>query len=464
MNTSYPHRILPPNLSVACATLVLLLAGSLVQAEESTESPIESVVEKPAESTIEASAAELVEKVALTQEEEQSLVATVQEVASADEDIMSMDVGGSLIDGANVAKLLSFGFDVRTSASWSETEDRFGETDQDNEVTARVRLEGDWNPIESVRLTARLAGICSSESCAVDTSFESGVEGDSILTGKFTVDELFVHWFRTERFDLALGRLQTRFVTRGGVFAKSLDRNNSNNTNINWTDGLHSTFKARNGWLSHLIVEYNDENPGSVRRDPLDFSTGKSELSHFFAVENTKPWGRVVQRGLDISYLPDSLLTDGDLSGRRDDYWAIVARGAMRFRRDNAPGERRWRLAGEIGYAPNTPTRLAVDTGASGDTDGLAWNVSASLMDFAPRQSIGLLYGRTGAGWLISPQYRPNEEQLELRWSWRRTSNLVIDARVRLRDDLDPLGTGTKLRNQVDAFVRATWRYTVLTK
>jgi hypothetical protein len=290
------------------------------------------------------------------------------------------------------------------------------------------------------------------------------VEGNSILAGKITVDELFVQWFRTERFDLALGRLQTRFVTRGGVFAKSLDRNNSNNTNINWTDGLHSTFKARDGWVSHLIVEYNDENPGSVRRDPLDFSTGKSELSHFFALENTRPWGRVVQRGLDISYLPDSLLTDGNLSGRRDDYWAIVARGAMRFRRDNAPGERRWRLAGEIGYAPNTPTRVAVNTGASGDADGLAWNLSASLMEFAPRHSIGLLYGRTGAGWLLSPQYRPNEEQIELRWSWRRTPNLVIDARVRLRDDLDPVGTATELRNELDGFIRATWRYTVLTK
>ncbi len=401
----------------------------------------------------------------VTEEEEEALEATAEEVESADEDIMSMDVGGSLIDAANVADLLSFGLDVRTSAAWSDEEDQFGESDQEEEITARLRVEGSWNPVESLRLTARIAGICSTESCSADTSFESSVAGNSIEAGKITVDELFIHWFRTNRFDLAAGRLQTKFVTRGGVFAKSLDRNNSHNTSINWTDGLHSTARFRRGWVGHVIIEHNNEDgTGSVRRSPLDFSEGNSRFTQFIAFENLQPWGRIVQRALDISYLPNSLLTDGRLSGRREDYWAVVGRVAARFRLPNAPGDRRMRIAGEIGYAPNTPTRQAVNTGTSGDADGLAWNVSASLMEFARGHSVGLLYGRTGAGWLLSPQYRDNEEQIELRWSWRPTPSLVIDARVRRREELSRLVTASQRVEALDVFVRATWRHNLLNR
>lgn len=35
--------------------------------------------------------------------------------------------------------------------------------------------------------------------------------------GDITIDEAYVHWFRNDRFDLALGRMQTKFVARGGV-------------------------------------------------------------------------------------------------------------------------------------------------------------------------------------------------------------------------------------------------------
>ena len=105
-----------------------------------------------------------------------------------------------------------------------------------------------------------------------------------------------------------------------------------------------------------------------------------------------------------------------------------------------------------------------MNTGNSGDTDGLAWNISASIMEYAPGHSIGLLYGRTGDGWLLSPQYRPNEEQIELRWSWRPTPDLVIDARVRRRDELDRLTTASHRIDELDVFVRATWRYNLLNK
>ena len=94
-----------------------------------------------------------------------------------------------------------------------------------------------------------------------------------------------------------------------------------------------------------------------------------------------------------------------------------------------------------------------------GDTDGLAWNVSTSLMDFVPRHSIGVLYGRTGSGWLLSPQFGNNEEQIEARWSWRTTENLTIDARIRRREDLHRLLTAQRKQKELDVFLRVTWRY-----
>ena len=56
---------------------------------------------------------------------------------------------------------------------------------------------------------------------------------------------MFLQWFRSDRFDVAMGRMETKLVARGGVYAKSLGRNDSNNLRVNWTDGLHRTYKAK---------------------------------------------------------------------------------------------------------------------------------------------------------------------------------------------------------------------------
>ena len=107
--------------------------------------------------------------------------------------------------------------------------------------------------------------------------------------GQFTFDELYLHWFRTEQGAFAFGRLQTRFVLRGGVYAKSLDRNDSNNVNVTWTDGFHGSYRAENGWHSHLIVQRNAaEGTGSIRRGQLDFDDSKARNTYFLGFENTR--------------------------------------------------------------------------------------------------------------------------------------------------------------------------------
>ena len=244
-------------------------------------------------------------------------------------------------------------------------------------------------------------------------------------------------------------------MARAGVFAKSLDRNDSNNFNVNWTDGLHGKVHFGNDSIIHLISEYNDKDgPSNVRRGPLDFSDTNSRVSHFFAWESKKRLGPITQRGLDITYLPSALLKDGSLDGRREDYIGLVARFAST--RPFGTRGRRWNIAGEVGYAPETPTRSAVGLEGDGDVDGFAWNIAASLMDIWPNHNIGFNYGSTDAGWLLSPQYRDNEELYEIRYQWRKRNNLALELRVRYRDELEQLEGETQKRDEVDFFARFT--------
>lgn len=348
--------------------------------------------------------------------------------------------------------------DLRSIVSYEDQSGRDGSSDSDQSLGARMRIGVVWRGTKKLRLGARLAGRCFTEDCDLDFVMESATPASNGLTGgQFTLDEFFLHSFRKERFDVAVGRLQTRFVLRGGVFAKSLDRNDSNNVNVTWTDGMHAIFRARNGWNAHLVLQRNaDDGTGSIRRGPLDFDDGDARTTYFYGLENTRKWGPVVQRAFDLSYLPNSLLKDGDPAGRREDYWGVVGRLAARWPLRSKGAA--LRVGTEVGYAPETPTGAASQLDDSGDVDGLAWEVMASVMDFTPGHSIGINYGRTGAGWLLSPQFRENDELLEIRYQWRPSHLPLLEARVRWREELKRLTGAVRRRDEFDVFLRLTWQ------
>jgi len=242
------------------------------------------------------------------------------------------------------------------------------------------------------------------------------------------------------------------------VYAKSLDRNDSNNLRVNWTDGMHGTLRLKNGWASHLILQLNsDDGASNIRQRPLDFSDDDSKVTYFFAFENLERSGHLLQRGLDISYLPKSLLKDGDTTGRVEDYFGLVARAAGRWP-DRSEGPS-LRLSGELGFAPETQTKASEGLAGGGDVDGWAWNITASIMNVFPAHSIGINYGRTDAGWLLSPQYGKNEELFEIRYLWRKSRQLALDIRGRWREDLEQLVMADRKRDTFDLYVRLTWGF-----
>ena len=346
--------------------------------------------------------------------------------------------------------------DLRVGFIREEKDLRDGTSATETEARGRFRLGGAYNLNEWLIANARLASTCTTDECNPGIGVDNNLDTrSSIEHGTITLDEFYIHVFRRQRFDVALGRLQTKFVTRAGVFAKSLDRNNGNGFNINWTDGIHGTLHLKDESILHLISEYNDsDGPSSVRRGPLDFSDSDARLSHFVAWETQNRLGPFTQRGLDISYMPSALLKDGTESGPREDYVALVARSVIA--RPYGNKGRRFNIGAEIGYAPETPTRAAVGLPGEGDAGGLAWALSASLMEIWPNHSIGINYARAEAGWLISPQYRDNEELIEVRYLWRKTQKLAFDFRLRGRQDLEQLAAEPRKRDELDFFARFT--------
>jgi len=349
--------------------------------------------------------------------------------------------------------------DLRPIFTYAEVENSKGGVASNDDLGLRARFSLSKRLSNSLRLGAGVAGRCTTGDCDMDWVMQTEIPTPvGLADGQFTFDELYFHWVRPgeRRLDILVGRFQSRFVLRGGVYAKSLDHNDSNNTRITWTDGLHGSYLGPRGWRSQLVIQHNSRSgTGSIRRDPINFDDSKASETWLLAFENIRPLGPFVQRSVDISYLPASLLKDNDLQGRREDYWGLVGRLAARWPQRSQG--MRFRGGLEAGYAPETPTEQASGFDRSGDTSGLAWNLVANLMDIKPGHSLGINYGRTEPGWLLSPQFAPNSELFELRYQWQAKHGPMLEARVRWQEALEQATLSPTVPDTFDFYLRLTW-------
>ena len=312
-----------------------------------------------------------------------------------EDDPASIDVQGSLDYKHSGEKRASFDGDLRGGYFDTQTDLRDGGRSASDEFAVRFRYGANLGITDHARLRARLAARCTDSSC--DPNFDiSSTPGDGANTedGDIVLDELYLDFFQRGRFDLVLGRMQTRSVTRGGVFISSLTRLTSPNVAVNWTDGAALRYLTESGWNSHLILQYNDSDGSStLARAPLDFDDDDSRFSGFYSLESREPWGLFTQRAFDITYMPSALLKEGNRDGPVEDYWNLVGRFAAQW--PVSPSGPSVIVSGELGYAPETPPERAIATGTSGDADGLAWHLEASWMNVRPGHSIGINYGYT---------------------------------------------------------------------
>ncbi len=351
--------------------------------------------------------------------------------------------------------------DVRTGFYTLNRDDRDGSTSSKDEWRLRLRTGLQATINESLSARVRFAGRYSTHRSAADPEFElysSGITpgSDGLEMGQSTFDEMWLNYVQGP-WRLRVGRMQTK-LELVGVAKKSLDRNDSPNTDIAWTDGLYFKHKGVNGWKTHAIVQYNPkEGATQVRRKTLGFADNNSRVSYFLAYEKTDKKAAIVQRSLDVTYLPSALQSDGNATGSIDDYLAFVGRFAAQW--PMGAGGMKFLLAGEWGYAPKTPSNIALKLGAAGDAGGNAAQVSFNFMDIAPRHSIGVVVGKVEGGWLLSPDFKNNQYLYETRYRWNITKKQRIEIRVRYRTDIEQPTDKTEKREDKDLYARYTHKF-----
>jgi hypothetical protein len=348
--------------------------------------------------------------------------------------------------------------DLRGGYFASERTARDGVESDDEAFNARLRVAIEHAFNERWRVRTRLAG-----------RFSTGQDGTNAYLrgyaptrtgtefGDVTLDEAYLGYqAQDDGLRLRVGRFQTSF-TLPGVPSKGLDRNDSPNTDVNWTDGVHLDIPVGGGWRGHVIGQYRHrKGSGGVAHAPLDFSDGGSRGTLFLGLENKQRLGPITQRMVSLTWMPDSLVDRGLADPSRTDYMTLDARVAAEWPlREDGP---RLVTGVELGYALQTPIDAAAGTGGNGDSGGLAWQWQASLHDFAPKQALGVVYGRVDAGWLLSPDFRPNDRLAEIAYQWQFLPKTTLDMRVRERRELEhPFATRERVDR--DLYVRVTHKF-----
>jgi hypothetical protein len=359
------------------------------------------------------------------------------------------------------APVVTWSPDARLGYFGARTHNRDGSTTPRRDAfLVRLRLGSEARLTERLRAGVRVAGRFGTGQQGVDLYLrDHAPTSGGLVPGQVSLDELYVDYQPADRWRVRVGRMQTR-ADRMGLLGKSLDRKDSGNTAVTWTDGARLMHTTRGGWSTDLIVQRNPaEGPTNVARPPLSFTDARSRVTVFAAVGSRERWGPVVQRGVAITYMPGALpadATDGTAAEGTRDYVALVGRGALGW--GLGAGARRFVLAGEAGFAPTTPSRSAVglDAGDGNETGGLAVHLSGTIYDIAPGHNAGVAYGRLEPGWLISPDYRHNNHLAEGRYQWRITPDYSIESRVRWRRDLYLLSGSSRARDDLDAYFRLT--------
>lgn len=345
-------------------------------------------------------------------------------------------------------------------AFYSSERDARNRTETKNEgLRLRLRLGAETQLAEGWLLRGRLAGRFTTDQDRTRfwthgwTPTRTGLdEGDA------AVDELFIRYAPAgARWSLRAGRFQSK-IELMGVAAKSLDRNDSPNVDITWTDGLHVQYALSPAWRTHLVLQ-NTTSSGTSQatRGPLTFDDSSSRITTFAALESTKPLGPLKQRVFAATWMPDALAADGLGAARRDDYVTFTTKlfAEWPIGQDGMRGG----LGGEAGYAPNTPVESVVNAGDGDSADGWAYQFSMNLFDFAPNHNIAFVYGRAGAGWLISPDFRNNDRLLEIRYQLVISKTLSMEARLRRREETDLPHNVAHARTDDDFYLRFSAKF-----
>jgi hypothetical protein len=335
--------------------------------------------------------------------------------------------------------------------SWGDGRD--GLPHELHTAQARLLLGGSWRPSAEWTIQARLATRLSTEQDGWRLRDPLDLPGpDGMPPGQTTLDRLALTWQPAPEWQLRAGRFQVGFPLPD-VTAKSLQRNDGVNLDVHWLDGLHARYDAPGVGRIEAVAAYHPA-PGtaSAFRAPLALGRdGASRAAFWGALSGRQPIGPLTHRALQATLLPAAA---PDPAGGFRTYAAVSAQAALTFPLEDG----RFVIAGEGGWTPTPPAGsvLRVEDHEAGRLAGTA---SVNLVGFGGGAlDAALAVSRTDPAWLLSPDIRPNNREIELRTYWRFAPRMRLDARIRRRQDAAPPAGAVRGRDDWDVYVRLNVR------
>jgi len=353
-----------------------------------------------------------------------------------------------------------FGGDLRGGFYASERDGRDGFTSSDESLRSRLRVFAQRELSERWLFRGRVATWMTTGGNDFGFEFERyRATGTGTRPGEVHIDEFYFRWTdQAERHQLRIGRFLTNF-NLPVVPGKSIDRNDASNVGIGWTDGAYWISQLGGGWEGHVIAQLNHRRgTGNTFRGPIDFSDSGSRLGTYLGLRSTERWGPISMRMLTLNWMPDALAPLGTSDPRREDYLVATAKMAAEWPIGDAGS--RFVLAGEYGHAFNTPREsvMLVGTGTD-DVDGDGYQISANVFDFLPDHHLGVVYGHVESGWLISNDFRNNDDLYEVRYQHYFTQDFRMTVRFRIRDEIERRVGAERLQRDRDLYVRFNWKF-----
>ncbi len=354
----------------------------------------------------------------------------------------------------------NFSGDFRVHAyaeNWRDTRD--GDSDASTSSGARVRLRLRRDIGDSCRFQTRFAATAADK--GNDFGFHVRGHRDSgtaVDPGTATLDEFFVQCRSGDgASEWKIGRIQSN-LDLPHMATRSFDRSQASALNIGWTDAVSYRRNFSNGWYGEALAQYNSrDGNGQAFRGPISFDDSDARVGFFGVLGSDESLGPVFMRALSLTVYRDALAPAGISSPERDDY--IL--GAFKFGAgwDLSNSGRRLVAVGELAHAFNTPLNSTLRLPGTGDADGWGWQFGADLVNVFPRHTVGVNYGQSDGGMLISNDFRQNEELAELRWQFQYSTALRFEFRARWRRELDRLIGAGFLQRDRDLRFRTTYRF-----
>jgi hypothetical protein len=347
--------------------------------------------------------------------------------------------------------------DIRTGYFGIIGENRDGSSADFHEIRNRSRIGIRYTPHQRVSIQARYAFRVKSRDFELKPGLHTTDPGNSGLSmGEGAFDEAYLQYNFSDRFSTRIGRFQASYAF-GGVISNAIIRNDSPNTDVQWTDGALFAFVPASGWNADFVMQWHHKNaPSNTYRSPLDMDNSDTPFTFFTHIRKSYKDNLIRYTALDVVYSPDALIKTMD--GNRGDYAAAAVKTQLGW---DLPSSRTVLWGGEIAYSFNRPDVTVVRMGTTDGkkAGGLGFQTNLSIQNLFEGHNLGFIAAILEPSLLTSADYWNNILLLEIRHTYRFTGRLSAETRLRYRGDHQQQSGVDQKRWQLFPYARLTYRF-----